>query len=247
MKDNFSQQAELYAQYRPTYPKEFYDFILKNVKNKETAWDCATGNGQVAVELSKYFTKVYATDISEKQIANAPLVDNVIYMIEPAEKTTFPDNFFNLITVAQAIHWFNFDLFYNEMKRVIKDGGLFVAATYNICKSDDTTDDVLLYFYKDITGPYWDPERKFIGDNYRTIPFPFKEIQTPELFIETEWSLDQLIGFLNTWSAVQHYIRKNKENPVDLVYKDFQNTWVEKKKKIFRFPMYLRAAFIEKN
>ena len=247
MKDNFSVQAALYAQYRPTYPKTFYDFILNNVELKETAWDCATGNGQVAVELSKHFTKVYATDISENQISNASHVENIIYMIEPAEKTTFPDNFFDLITVAQAIHWFNFDLFYNEVKRVIKDEGLFVAATYDICKSNDATDDVLLYFYRDITGPYWDPERKFIDEKYRTIPFPFKEIRTPELFIESEWSFDQFIGFLNTWSAVQHYIRKNKENPVEMVYEDFQNSWGDKEKKIFWFPMYLRATMMEKN
>ena len=111
MKDNFSVQSDQYIKFRPTYPNELYSFLLALVESKHTAWDCGTGNGQIARELSKYFNKVYATDISGKQIKNDICRDNIFYKVECAEKTSFPENTFDLITVAQAIHWFNFKNF----------------------------------------------------------------------------------------------------------------------------------------
>lgn len=120
MKDNFSKQAAGYAKYRPVYPPELYDFILANAPRKQAAWDCGTGNGQAANELAKTFDKVYATDISQKQIEKAVQQSNIFYSVQPAEQTNFPGNSFDLITVAQALHWFKFDDFYTELKRVAK-------------------------------------------------------------------------------------------------------------------------------
>src|SRR5689334_20990349 len=114
MKDNFSSQSEKYQQFRPTYPDELYTFLFAQVDSKEVAWDCGTGNGQVAKELSKQFRLVYATDISENQIKNASRADNITYQVESAEQSSFPDKCFDLVTVAQAIHWFDFDAFYRE-------------------------------------------------------------------------------------------------------------------------------------
>ena len=167
MKDNFSIQADEYAIYRPRYPQELFDFLLSNTKNNDTAWDCATGNGQVAAELAKHFKNVFATDISEKQLANAIEKENIKYKKEAAEKTFFADNYFDLITVAQALHWFNFEKFYKELIRVAKPGALFAAITYTICKTNDETDNVLRHFYHDLTGPYWDAERKYIDEQYK--------------------------------------------------------------------------------
>ena len=109
MKDNFSRQSDLYAKYRPTYPQELYDFILSKVENRNAVWDCGTGNGQTARELAKYFEKVFATDISEKQIDKADQATNIFYSVQPAEQTNFADNSFDLVTVSQALHWFNFE------------------------------------------------------------------------------------------------------------------------------------------
>src|ERR1700674_1499230 len=109
MKDNFSQYAELYAKYRPSYPQELYDFILTQVNHKQAAWDCGTGNGQTAIVLSGYFEKVFATDISQRQLENAYPAANIFYSVQPAERTDFPDKTFDLITVSQALHWFQFD------------------------------------------------------------------------------------------------------------------------------------------
>ena len=246
MKDNFSNQSNLYAIYRPTYPPELYSFLYNELNDFSNAWDCATGNGQMAVALSAKFKNVYATDISEKQINNATKKENIIYKIEAAEKTHFANDFFDLITEAQALHWFNFELFYKEVKRVIKNDGLFAAITYTLCKTNDATDDVLKYFYEEITMPYWDSERKYIDEKYQTIPFPFEEIKTPEFEMVVEWKREQMIGFLNTWSAVQHYIKKNKNNPVEIIIPHLYETWPEDLTKKVIFPVTLRAAVIKK-
>lgn len=242
MKDNFSGQANDYVKFRPVYPKALYDFLLPLVKKKQIAWDCGTGNGQVAQELAKHFHTVHATDISEKQIANAAHVKNIFYKVEPAEQTQFPDKTFDLITVAQAIHWFDFNTFYNEVKRVIKPEGILAVIGYGLGTIDQGTDNIIQHFYNEITGPYWDKERKYIDENYQTIPFPFEEIPAPQFFITVEWNFEQLFGFLNTWSAVQHYIKANNKNPLDLIYDELKNTWKDDQVKVIQFPVLLRVG-----
>ncbi len=246
MKDNFSVQSDQYIKFRPTYPKELYDFLLALVETKHTAWDCGTGNGQIAKELSKYFNKVYATDISEKQIKNAIQGDNIFYKVEGAEKTSFPEKFFNLITVAQAIHWFNFDDFYSEVKRTIKPNGIIAVIGYGFIETDKNTNEIISHFYKTILGVFWDKERKYIDENYQTIPFPFKEIKSPILYNTFKWAFEQLIGYFETWSAVQHYIKTKKENPVDLIKKDLKETWKTGLLKTVRFPILLRIGKVGK-
>jgi ubiquinone/menaquinone biosynthesis C-methylase UbiE len=242
MKDNFSTQSEQYLKFRPTYPNELYKFLLLLVKTRDTAWDCGTGNGQVAWELSNYFKKVQATDISEKQIQNAAQRDNICYKVEAAERTSFPGKNFDLITVAQAIHWFDFDAFYKEVKRVIKPGGILAIMGYALLNIDENTDKIIRKFHDEIVGPFWDPERKYVDEYYHTIPFPFKEIDTPQLNNIYEWKLEQLTGYLNTWSAVQHYIKAEKQNPVDLIYDDLARTWEKNITKTVRFPILLRVG-----
>ncbi|MDT0676867.1 class I SAM-dependent methyltransferase [Autumnicola musiva] len=240
MKDNFSTKSEQYAKFRPTYPAELYDFLRKHLNNKLTAWDCGTGNGQVAAELAAFFQEVYATDISEQQLENAVKKSNITYSKQPAEKTIFPDNYFDLVTVAQAIHWFDFDKFYAEVKRVVKPDGLIAVLGYGLFSSDSKTNKVIHHFYREITDPYWDPERKYLDEEYKTIPFPFAEIETPHFRLELNWSLDQLLGYLKTWSAVKHYENANGENPVDLVADDFRKSFGTQGRVIF--PILFRLA-----
>ncbi len=244
MKDNFSARSESYAKFRPLYPKEMYDFIFPLVKTKQIAWDCGTGNGQVARELAKHFNTVHATDVSERQIANATPAENIFYKVESAEDTHFPDHTFDLITVAQAIHWFDFDAFYKEAIRVGKRDSVLAVIGYGLMTIDNATDKVIEYFYEDITEPYWDKERIYIDEHYQTIPFPFEEIPSPNFFINVEWNFDQLIGFLSTWSAVQHYIKANNKNPVELIYDDLKKTWNKNELKEVKFPVLLRVGKI---
>jgi SAM-dependent methyltransferase len=241
MKDNFSTQAEDYAQYRPYYPKEMITYIVSLVNNKDAALDVATGNGQVASALAPHFNEVYGTDISAKQLQNAIQAPNLIYKEGSAEDTGFDNGQFDLITVAQAIHWFNFDTFYKEVKRILKPDGLFAVMGYGLFSTNPDTDVILSRFYKDVIGSYWDPERRYIDENYKTIPFPFHEIEAQAFTNHFAWTLDQLTGYLNTWSAVQHYIKKNGDNPVDIIKDDLAASW-EKNNKEVTFPLLLRLG-----
>lgn len=241
MKDNFSTQSSQYAKFRPTYPEELYHFLMNQIHQKYTAWDCATGNGQVAVELAKQFDEVYATDISSMQLKEAPQLTNVYYKIECAEHTSFEDNKFDLITVAQAIHWFNFDEFFLEVSRTLKPNGVFAAFGYGLMKIDPEIDQLVYHLYEDILGTYWDIERKHIEDGYVNIPFPFQEIKSPVFTISATWHFDQLIGYLETWSSLQHYIKANEKNPIEFVYNDLKIAWGNAQKRVIHFPLILKV------
>lgn len=217
MKDNFSQHSSQYAQFRPGYPPEVFGFLRKTVKKQHRAWDCGTGNGQVAAELADFFEEVEATDISENQLKNALKKTNINYSVQKAENTGFPENHFDLITVAQAIHWFNFEEFYDEVRRTLKPDAYIAVIGYGLFRSNAATNKVIRKFYEEIIGPYWDPERGYLDEEYRSIPFPFKETETPVIENRLHWSLEHLLGYLNSWSAVKHYEKANGENPVELI------------------------------
>lgn len=241
MKDNFSNQASEYSKFRPTYPPELIEHIVSFTEKRETALDIATGNGQVAQKLSEYFETVYATDISEKQLLHAKQVLNVIYKKLPAEKTDFQDQQFDLITVAQAVHWFDFDQFYPEIYRILKPTGIFAIIGYGLFKTNPNTDKILENFYYNIVGPFWDSERKYLDENYQTIPFPLEELETLKFENKFIWTYEQLIGYLETWSAVEHYKAHNNQNPLDLIRKDLKTSWETSKKEV-TFPMILRLG-----
>jgi ubiquinone/menaquinone biosynthesis C-methylase UbiE len=241
-KDNFSQQAAEYSRYRPTYPAALFDFLLSIVDNRDAAWDCGTGNGQVAVVLSGFFDQVQATDISARQIDLAIRRDNIVYSIQRAEETSFADHSFGLVTVAQAIHWFDFTPFYNEVKRTLKPGGVLAVIGYGLARVDPETDKIIDDFYYNVVGPYWDKERKYIEEGYQTIPFPFREIAAPELTNHYEWSLEEFTGYLGTWSAVQHYIHANNSDPVIAARERLALHWPAETTRKVSFPILLRVG-----
>ena len=242
MKDNFSAQSDFYKKFRPTYPTALFSYILSFVDTKDFAWDCATGNGQVAGVLAKHFNKVYASDISQAQLNNAVQKTNIEYVLCPAEKTSFPDHIFDLITVGQALHWFDFDGFFEEVRRVIKPGGVVAIWGYALLMIDEKIDPVIYKFYKEVVGPYWDFERKYLEDHYHTIPFPLEDVQQREFAIETHWSLPHLLGFLNSWSSVQKYIREHGNNPIDLIIDELNHYWPADAVKKVSFPVFLKLG-----
>lgn len=241
MKDNFSNQASQYSQFRPHYPQGLIDHVLSFVHGKDAALDVATGNGQVAIALSKHFDTVYATDISEKQLLQAPKVLNVIYKNQSAEATDFHDRQFDLITVAQAVHWFDFNKFYAEVSRILKADGIIAIIGYGLLSTNPHSDKILLDFYHNIVGPFWDAERRYLDEDYKTIPFPFEELETESFSNEFTWSFNQLIGYLETWSAVEHYKAHHNQNPIDLIREELEASWESNDKKV-TFPMLLRVG-----
>ncbi len=247
MKDNFSAQAKGYSVYRPHYPQDMIAYIISFTENKGKALDAATGNGQVAAAIAPFFTTVYGIDISATQLENAAQQSNIIYKEERAEQTSFSDDEFDLITVAQAIHWFDFDAFYKEVYRILKPPGIIAVMGYGLFQTDAKTDRIIHLFYFAIIGTYWDAERRYIDEDYKTIPFPFEEIYIEKQFSNTfTWTFEQLIGYLETWSAVQHYIKQNDSNPLDIIRDDLKESW-EKSDKQVTFPLLLRIGRLEKN
>ncbi len=245
MKDNFSKQASAYAQFRPNYPAELIEYILGFVKEKRLAWDCGTGNGQSARLLSHYFQQVFATDISSKQLANAYQADNIIYAEEPAEKTSLANESVNLVTVAQAIHWFNFEKFYAEVKRVARPGAIIAVWTYSLLQISPEIDTIIHEYHFKTLADFWDPERKYVDDGYAGIPFPFTTIETKPFNIELYWSAEELNGYLHTWSALQKYMAVNPVDPVPGIMDKIKQHWGNSGKRKICFPVYLKLGIIK--
>ena len=251
-KDLFSNNSKGYASSRPKYPRSLFDFLVGLVRHRNLAWDCATGNGQAAVVLSEYFEHVIASDASKEQIENAEPRNNIRYEVFPAERTNIDDSRVDLITIAQALHWFNLDDFYKEAKRVLRkdandgdSGGVIAAWAYGLHSISAEIDAIVHLLYEDIVGPYWPKERKIVENKYQDIPFPFEDIETPVFQIELDWSLSELLGYLYTWSSVQKYIQKNNSDPVKQVYDNLAAAWGEKNTRYKRkvvWPIYMRVG-----
>lgn len=243
-KDLFSNNASDYAQFRPDYPDELFEFVYQSVSDFDFAWDCATGNGQAAKVLARRFKKVWATDISEKQMSNAFQSANVFYSVASAEKSLMEESAINLITVAQAAHWFKLDAFYAEVHRVAKTNGVLAIWGYGLLSINKKFDEELSRFYKKNIGHYWNVERKFIDDSYKTLPFPFKEISTPEFRMTKQWTISELSGYLSTWSAVQKFIKAQGFNPVDEFMLKHKHLLPETDIAV-TFPLFLRMGKVK--
>lgn len=242
-KDNFSKQSDLYKKFRPDYPMEFLKEIINLTKSRDFLWDVGTGNGQVAAGLAGDFKNIFATDISTKQIENAAEKDNIIYSVQKAEKTNFQPNSFDLITVAQAIHWFDFEHFYTEALRVGKKEAILAVWGYGLLRISPEIDALIDNFYTTTIGIYWDAERKHIDNAYESIPFPFENIPLKQrYFIESEWTIEELEGYLYTWSSVQKYLDKHLKSPIDSLMERIRLHWKEGAKMPVRFPIFTKIA-----
>jgi ubiquinone/menaquinone biosynthesis C-methylase UbiE len=245
-KDYFSKQATDYSLYRPTYPDALFSYLNDIVNKHQTAWDCGTGNGQVALSLTPYFNKIYASDASEKQIKNAVKHPKIDYFVSVAESTHLEDNSIDLITVAQAAHWFNLEAFYAEAKRVLKSDGILAMWCYGffeIPEEDIKLKLALQQFYEQIE-PYWPPERQLINNQYKTIPFPFQEILAPEILMQKQWTIAQLVGYLSTWSSTQRYILEQGEESLNNQLEIILNSVPSSQKLIpVSWPIYWRIGY----
>ncbi len=253
-KDLFSKQSKEYAISRPSYPRVLFEFLVSLVQHRKLAWDCATGNGQAAIFLSEYFEQVIASDASKKQIENAQPRNNIRYEVFSAEKTNLEDNSIDLLTVAQALHWFDLDNFYKEVRRVMrrkddKASGIIAAWAYGHHSISPDIDKVTHCLYEDILGGYWPKELKYIDNKYKGIPFPFQRISPPHFQIELDWNLSELVGYLYAWSSVQKYIKKNNSDPVNEVYENLIAAWggkahIQDKRKVI-WPIYMKVGRID--
>ncbi|MCD6017067.1 MAG: methyltransferase protein [Bacteroidetes bacterium] len=230
-KDNFSKQADIYIKYRPLYPTAVYSFLSSLTVEHELALDCGTGNGQAAIGLTAFYKKVIATDPSEQQIKNCLPDKNITYLVEKAEQTSLLPNSVDLITIANALHWFDFDIFYEEAKRVLKNNGVIAAWTMSLPSISPEIDPIIRRFHDYTVDAYWQPENRLVEKEYTTIPFPFQIISSPEFYSEKEMDLDELIGYLNTWSATQRFITDRQFNPTEQLKKELMSLWPDSSSK----------------
>ncbi len=226
-KDHFSGHASDYRTFRPTYPPELFTFLASVAPARDLVWDCGTGNGQAAVILAGHFRRVFATDASAEQVKNATPHPNVEYAVAPAERCPLASGSADLVTVAQALHWFDIDRFFAEVRRVCKPGGVVAVWSYDLHSVNADVDPVLDRLQSEFVGPYWPPERALVDAGYRTIPFPFTEIPSPRLEMTTSWDLPTLVGYMNTWSATKRFEKANGFNPLDRLSEAFAAAWGE--------------------
>jgi SAM-dependent methyltransferase len=224
-KDHFSTGSPDYAAFRPTYPPALFAWLAGLCKRRELAWDCATGNGQAALELARHFKQVIATDASAQQIGAAKPCVGVEYRVAAAEASGLESASVDLITVAQAVHWFELERFYAEARRVLRPAGVIAVWGYGRLILAHPMDQVLADFYANTVGPYWPPERALIDDGYRGLAFSFDELPAPRFAIEVEWNLPRLMAYLATWSAVKRYIAATGADPLPALQAELAAYW----------------------
>ncbi len=218
--------ANRYADFRPHYPAALFDYLATLVPGSATVWDCACGNGQATSDLAARFNKIIATDASKEQIASARPNPKVEFRVALAEQSGLADNSVELITVAQAIHWFDFEKFYAEAKRVLKPNGVLAAWGYGINVVEGVSVNQMVQdFYANVVGPYWPPSRRMIEEGYRGISFPFTEITPPEFRMEVRWTMEQLLGYFSTWSATNRCIKATGEDPLGPLSEKLKRIW----------------------
>jgi SAM-dependent methyltransferase len=242
-KDHFSRQAEQYSRYRPGYPPELIAYVAALAPGRRLAVDCATGNGQAAVALAAHFDRVLAVDGSAAQLAQALPHPGVRYERALAEALPVGDAEVDLVAVAQAVHWFDFDRFHAECRRVLVPGGVVAAWTYTVFRAGGAIDEVVDRFYHDTIAPYWPPEREFVEQGYRTLPFPWEEIAPPRFTLETQWTLEQAIGYFASWSSVQKYRERHPgEDPLPALERTLATVWPADSTVRLNWPLYLRVG-----
>ena len=240
-KDHFSENSEEYNKFRPKYPAELFAYLASVSKQHQKTWDCATGTGQSALSLSEYYSTVIATDASKIQIENAEKKQGVVYQLATAENSNIDGCSVDLITVAQACHWFNIDAFAKEANRVLKKQGIVAIWSYNLLTIQEDIDEIISCLYHDILGEYWPVERKMVEDGYKNIQLPFKEIETPLFTMSAKWNLYQLTGYLCTWSATSKYKKKCGINPVEIVYDRLADLWGKPETELLvKWPLSIR-------
>ena len=243
-RDYFSAQAAEYARYRPHYPAALFAYLAGVAPGHRLAWDCATGNGQTAVPLATYFTRVIATDLSATQIAHAEQHERVEYRVARAEASGLEPSSAELITVSQALHWFDLDPFYREANRVLVPNGVLAVSSYGSGTLDDPVLSAIFSHFEWTTlGAYWPPRREFVGEALRSLPFPFAELQAPEFSLQAEWTLEQLVGYARSWSATAKYVAEHANDPTPALAKALGTAWGDPgRARTVRWPFVVRVG-----
>jgi SAM-dependent methyltransferase len=246
--DYFSTQAEAYARYRPHYPPRLFDFLAAAAPARRLAWDCATGNGQAAIPLASRFARVVATDLSPRQIARAASHERVTYCVEDVAHSSLASRTADLVFIAQALHWLDLDAFYAEVRRVAVPGGIFAATSYGSATlATPELSRLFADFEWGTVGSDWPSRRNLVGEALRTLDFPFEEIDAPEFGLEVSWTLDDLLGYVRSWSATARYVNRLGKDPVPSLAAALREPWGDpQRRRPVRWPFVIRVGRVER-
>lgn len=241
--DHFSGHAGAYAAHRPRYPDGLWTWLASAAPGNERCWDVATGNGQAAAALARHFAEVIATDASAEQITHAAPREGVHYRVERAEATSLADSSVDAIVIAQALHWFDFEPFFAEARRVLRPRGVLLACCYELLNVDDNgpIDRAIRAFYTGPIAPHWPPERRHIERAYADIPFPFEPLDPPRAEMTAHWDLEALLAYLATWSAVRRHHSHTGVDALLPLRKTLADLWPPGPPRPIRFPLTVRA------
>lgn len=243
-KDHFSVAAADYGRYRPRYPPALIDFLADAAPARRLAWDCATGSGQAAVALASQFEAVLGTDASARQIEGAQAHPRVRYAVASAEDPGLADDSVDLVTVAQALHWLDLDRFYAQAVRIGRPGAVIAAWTYSLATVNEAVDACVARFYAGL-DPWWPPERRHVESGYATLPFPFRIIPAPGFAMQERWTLERLLGYLGTWSAVNRCRKDTGRDPLEPLAEELSAVWRgADATRTVRWPVHLRIGFL---
>ena len=210
----FSRDSRAYAAFRPRYPAALFAALAGIAERRDAAWDAGTGSGQAAVALAAHFGRVFATDASAAQIAAAQPDERVEYRVAPAEASGLDTESVDLVTVAQALHWFDIPAFFAEARRVLRPRGVVAVWTYGLMRIDPAIDGMIDDFEMKTVGPFWPANRALVDSGYRTVDLPFDELPFPRFDIVQPMTLDTLSGYVGTWSSVGRYVAARGDDPV---------------------------------
>jgi SAM-dependent methyltransferase len=242
-KDYFSDHAAGYASYRPNYPAALFSWLADQCVQHRNAWDCATGSGQAAVALAPYFQSVIATDASHAQLIQATQHDNISYVCAGAENVPLASDSLDLITVAQAAHWFDRPRFYREVERLLVSDGILALWCYGLFQITPQIDTLIHDYYQHTVGGHWPPERRHIEQAYRQIGFPYAERSVPAFNMQIDWNLSQVMGYLATWSATRLYIKVTGSDPLPALEQQLTEMWGDTEQpRSIHWPLHLKVG-----
>ncbi|HEX8618453.1 MAG TPA: class I SAM-dependent methyltransferase [Thermoanaerobaculia bacterium] len=244
--DHFSAVAGAYMRHRPRYPDALFSWLSGLLRERAAAWDVATGNGQVAIALAEHVERVIATDASSEQIEHAIRHERITYLAEPAEHVSLPGDSVDLITAGAAAHWFDLDAFYKEVRRVARRGAVIALFSYGPRDFAGAIGPVVVDFEEELLRSYWPERLELVHHRYATIPFPFEELEAPPFVLRVEWTLDEAIQFLETWSAAQLYFAQHGVRATSVIAGELERFWGDpNQRRVIECPLFMRVGRVE--
>lgn len=240
--DHFSTIAARYAAYRPRYPQALADALAERCERHELAWDAGCGNGQLSVTLAERFAHVIATEPSREQLAAATAHPRVEYRREPAEQSSLPPASVDLAVAAQAAHWFDWPRYVAEVERVARPGALVALVSYGILHVAGDVEPIVAHYYRDVVGPYWPPGREHVETGYRDLAWPWPTVEPPALAMTAEWTREELIGYVATWSATVKMTETAGPAPFEALGSSLAAVWPDQERRTVTWPLAIRLA-----